>query len=65
MQFGLQKYLQVSRVISFFRQVSKKENDISRRCLRRCLRRCRPRAYFYQVDPRLSFDPNKILLFDL
>ena len=61
MQFGLQKYLQVSRVISFFRQVSKKENDISRRCLRRC----RPRAYFYQVDPRLSFDPNKILLFDL
>ena len=46
-------------MISFFRQVSKKENNTRRR------RRCRPGGYFYQVDPRLSFDPNKILLFDL
>ena len=62
MQFGVQKYLQVSMIISFFRQVSKKENNTSRR-RRRCY--CRPRGCFYQVDPRLSFDPNKILLFDL
>ena len=59
MQFGVQKYLQVFMIISFFRQVSKKENNTSRR------RRCRPSGCFYQVDPRLSFDPNKIFLFDL
>ena len=47
-------------IISVFRQVSKKENNTSRRRRHR-----RPRGCFYQVDPRLSFDPNKILLFDL
>jgi len=45
-------------IISFFQQVSKKENNTSRRCRR-------PRGCFYQVDTRLSFGPNKILLFDL
>ena len=65
MQFELQNYLQVSMVISFFRQLSKKQNETSFPSRRRRRRCCRLGASAYQGKQRLSFDPNEILLLDL